>query len=489
MKKTYPQITPAQMFHAISSAAFEGITVIDKDMKIVWVNPAAQAWAGGLAQVKGLYCHDVYQQDTGICGGCPCVAAFKTGMPERSLSHTYYINGVRRDVELTAAPILDKTGKTVAVAEIVRDITERLKLEKKSTMNKDRLQAIFDGIGDGISVIDRKYNILRVNKGLLKIFKKNGFLELIGKKCYAEYYRRDHICDNCPVETPFAEGMPERITNIQQCGAERTILDISIFPIKDSNGIVTQIIEYFRDVTGMVKLEDQLLHAERLAGVGELAAGIAHELRNPLTNISASVQFCRKKFKLDEGLERHLSIILRNSKNANSIVSDLLDFAKPGDMTFKLGRIETAINRACDLVKSRCSKQRVNLRRTLQKGLPQKMFDKRRLEGVFLNFIMNALDAMPGGGSLVVSAHLDHHAKEIVVAFKDTGDGIPEDNMNRIFDPFFTTKPSGVGLGLSIAHSMINHMKGRIEIRSEIGKGTDVIVRLPVFSHSMLQKD
>lgn len=477
------------MFHAISSAAFEGITVIDKDMKIVWVNPAAQAWAGGLAQVKGLCCHDVYQQDKGICNGCPTVAAFRTGRPEKSLFHVYYINGVRRDVELMAAPILDDNGKTIAVAEIARDITERLKLEKKSTMNKDRLQAIFDGIGDGISVIDRKYNILRVNKGLLKIFKKNDFSELIGKKCYVEYYRRDHICDNCPVEIPFAEGMPERITNIQQCGAERTILDISIFPIKDGNGIVTQIIEYFRDVTGMVKLEDQLLHAERLAGVGELAAGIAHELRNPLTNISASVQFCQKKFKLDEGLERHLAIILKNSKSADSIVSDLLDFAKPGDMSFELGRIETAINRACDLVKSRCAKQRVKLRKRVQKGLPQKMFDKKRLESVFLNFIMNALDAMPGGGSLVVSAHLDHHAKGIVVSFKDTGDGISEDNMNRIFDPFFTTKSSGVGLGLSIAHSVINHLKGRIEIKSEIGKGTDVVVSLPVFSHSMLQKD
>lgn len=486
MKKTYPQITPAQMFHAISSAVFEGITVIDKDMKIVWVNPAAQAWAGGLAQVKGLYCHDVYQQDKGICNGCPAVAAFRIGRPEKSLFHIYYINGVKRDVELMAAPIFDDNGKTIAVAEIARDITERLKLEKKSTMNKDRLQAIFDGIGDGISVIDRDYNIIRVNKGLLKIFNRSDFSELIGRKCFAEYYRRDHACDNCPAMRTFTEGIPDRITSIQQRGAEKTVLDISIFPIKDGNNTVTQVIEYFRDITGMVKLEDQLLHAERLAGVGELAAGIAHELRNPLTNISASVQFCQKKFKLDEGLERHLAIIHKNSESADSIISDLLDFAKPGDMTFELGRIETVINRACALVKSRCAKQRVKFRKRVQKGLPQKMFDKKRLEGVFLNFLMNALDAMPSGGSLVVSAHLDHHAKEIVASFKDTGKGISEDNMSRIFSPFFTTKTNGVGLGLSIAHSVINHLKGRIEIRSEIGKGTDVVVSLPVFSHPML---
>ncbi|MEK6790209.1 MAG: ATP-binding protein [Deltaproteobacteria bacterium] len=349
--------------------------------------------------------------------------------------------------------------------------------------------AVFDGIGDGISVIDRDYNIIRVNKGILKIFKRSGFSELIGSKCYTEYYQRDHACDNCPALRTFTEGIPDRITSIRQHGEEKTVLDISIFPIKDGNDAVTHAIEYFRDVTGMVKLEDQLLHSERLAGVGELAAGIAHELRNPLANISASVQFCRKKFKLEDGLERHLSIILRNSKNAESLVSDLLDFAKPGDMSFELGRIENAINRACALAKNRCAKQRVNLKKRVQNGLPKKIFDKRRIEGVFLNFILNAVDAMPNGGSLVVSAHLDHHAKEIVAAFKDTGAGISKDNMGRIFDPFFTTKPNGVGLGLSIAHSVITHHKGRIEVRSEVGRGTEVTVRLPVLSHPMLQKD
>lgn len=488
VKRRDTLITPAQKFDAISSAVPEGITVLDKDMRILWVNPAAQRWAGGLVEVKGLHCHSVYQQGKGICKGCPSVTAFRTGMSEKSLFHAYYINGVRRDVELIAAPIFDENGKTVAVAEIARDITEKLELEKKFMESRDRLQAIFDGIGDGISVIDRDYNIIRVNTGLLKILKRNDFTEVIGKKCYAEYYRRDHACDNCPAARTFTEGIPDRITSIRQCGAEKTVLDIAIFPIKDDNNMVAQVIEYFRDITGMVKLEDQLLHSERLAGVGELAAGIAHELRNPLTNISASAQFCRKKFTLNEGLERHLSIILRNCKNADGIVSDLLDFAKPGDMSFELGRIETVINKACELAKSRCTKQRVNLRKRVQKGLPLKMFDKKRLMGVFLNFILNAVDAMPRGGSLVVSAHYDHHAKEIVAAFKDTGEGISKDNMGRIFDPFFTTKSRGVGLGLSIAHSVITHHKGRIEVRSEAGKGTEVMVRLPVFSHPMIQK-
>ncbi|MBI5971578.1 MAG: PAS domain-containing protein [Deltaproteobacteria bacterium] len=489
MKRQLPLITPSEMLHAVSSVVPEGILVMDRDMRIVWLNPAAQLWAGGLAEVKGRRCHDVFQKRNRICSNCPCAAVFKTGRPENSFSHAYYIAGVRRGCELMAAPILDENGKTIAVAEIVRDITAKLDLEKKFMENRDRLAAVFDGIGDGISVIDRDYNIIRVNKGLLKIFKRSGFQELIGRKCYAEYYRRDHACDNCPAARTFTEGIPDRIISIRERGDGKTVLDISIFPIKDGNNAVLQAIEYFRDVTGMVNLEDQLLHSERLAGVGELAAGIAHELRNPIANISASVQFCRKKFKLDDALERHLSIILRNSKIAESIVSDLLDFAKPGDMSFELGRIESAINRACALAKNRCAKQRVNLIKRVQKGLPRKMFDKRRIEGVFLNFILNAVDAMPDGGSLVVSAHLDHHAKEIVAAFKDTGEGISKDNMGRIFDPFFTTKTGGVGLGLSIAHSVIEHHKGRIEVRSEIGRGTEVAVRLPIFYHPMLQKD
>jgi len=247
---------------------------------------------------------------------------------------------------------------------------------------------------------------------------------------------------------------------------------------------VAQVIEYFRDNTGMLKLEEQILRYERLAGVGELAMGIAHELRNPIGNINASVQFCLDKYAVDKKLKRHLRVILRNSESANRIIKDLLDFAKPDDIVLKAGSASKVLERTCALIKTRCLKQRVRLYKKWPQRLPMVMLDARRLAGAFLNLILNALDAMPEGGSMIVASYFNKLAAELVVTVTDTGDGISAENIPNIFDPFFSTKKSGVGLGLSIAHHIITHHNGTILINSKQGIGTEVTVSFPV-SHDL----
>ncbi len=259
----------------------------------------------------------------------------------------------------------------------------------------------------------------------------------------------------------------------------RIVLDISTFPIKDDEGKVVQVIEYMKNITDIVKLEDQLLYQERLAGIGELAAGIAHEIRNPLGNITASSQFVLSKYRLLDPVKKHLKIILRNSENANRIIKDLLDFAKPREISFKMGNIKGVIDGACNLVKARCAKQRVRLAHKWSRRLPSILLDEKRLEEAFLNFILNSLDVMPTGGRLMINAHPDFEANEVVVSFLDTGEGITPENLNKMFTPFFSTKKDGVGLGLCLAHQVISSHKGRINIESKIGQGTDIIVRLP----------
>lgn len=342
------------------------------------------------------------------------------------------------------------------------------------------LKAILDGIGDGISVIDENHQILRVNQGILSLFNKIDFSDLRGRKCFSEYYKTEGICENCPAKKTFEEGRSCHVTRIWQgIDRARIVLDISTFPIKDEEGKVVQVIEYVRNVTDIVKLEDQLLYQERLAGIGELAAGIAHEIRNPLGSISASSQFCLDKYELPDAVRKHLRIILRNSENANRIIKDLLDFAKPREISFKIENIKKVINDACNLVKARCSKQRVRLGLRYSRGLPQMPLDRKRLEEAFLNFILNALDAMPNGGRLIINANVDYQTNEVVVTFLDTGEGIAPENIDKLFTPFFSTKESGVGLGLCLAHQVISYHKGKIKIESKLGEGTEIIVRLP----------
>ena len=465
---------------AILDAIGEGISIIDEELKIIWVNSIIEQWAGPLEEIKGKNCYKVYQKRDTACENCPTLKTFKTNKIEKARQSAYDRDGNLKYFEFTSAPMEDERGRTIAVVELAIDLTEKIGLERKLKETKNRLQTIFDNIDDGISVIGKDYKILRVNQGVLQLFNKSDFQDLLGKKCFAEYHRNEGYCDNCPAQKTFEIGEPFHVTKI--CvgpDKNKIILDISTFPIKDEEGRVLQVIEYMRNITDRVKLEDQLLYQERLAGIGELAAGIAHEIRNPLGSITASSQFVLNKYRLPDPVKKHLKIILRNSENANRIIKDLLDFAKPREISFKKSNIKNVIDSTCNLVKVRCAKQRVRLVHKWSRRLPSLSLDEKRLEEAFLNFILNALDAMPSGGRLMINAHPDFEAKEVVVSFLDTGEGIAPENLNKMFTPFFSTKEDGVGLGLCLAHQVVSYHRGRINIESKLGQGTDIVVRLP----------
>jgi PAS domain S-box-containing protein len=478
-----------QLSRAILDAIGEGVSVIDKDMKIVWVNPVIEKWAGPLEDIKEKNCYKVYQKRDTPCENCPAVKTFKTGKIERSRQYAYDTVGNIRYFEFISAPMPDEEGRNTAVVELAVDVTEKAGLEHKLKEAKNRLQTIFDNINDGISVIDRNYQILRVNRGVLKMFNKEDFSNLIGRHCFREYHKNEAICENCPAEKTFEDGNVHSMIKIcRGINNPGMVLDISTFPIKDDNGKVIHVIEHIKNVSETVKFEDRLFYQERLAGIGELASGIAHEIRNPLGNIVASTQFCLSKYDIHELARKHLRIVLKNAENANRIIKDLLDFARPREISFQLARINEVIDSACNLVKTRCLKKRVRLTKRLSRRLPEILLDEKRLEEVFLNFILNALDAMPDGGRMVITSYPDSQNNEIVVTFSDTGEGIPPENLDKILNPFFTTKENGIGLGLCLAQQVITYHKGKLYIESKSGYGTEIIVKLPILRETG-QKD
>lgn len=380
-----------------------------------------------------------------------------------------------------------------AINEEIRpsvDLVKELEVNHLLSEIKRNLQAIFDGIEDGIHVINREYEVIRANKAILSIFGKSDFPEILGRKCFHEYYNRDVICDNCPAKKTFEEGIPNHLIKINgEVGKRGGILNKSTFPIKDANGNVIQVVECIKDITHVVKLEEQLLHSERLAGIGKLSAGVAHEIRNPVGNIKAAAQLCLQKYKPDEEIRKYLKLILRNSNRVNKVVKDLLTLAKPREASFKIGSIDKVINSMCGLVNARCLKQHVRLAKRFPRRLPQIFLDEKLLKEAFLNLIVNALDAMPKGGSLTITAYYDHNAEEIIISFVDSGCGISENNLSRIFDPFFTTKKDGTGLGLSLAQRIVELHRGKIHIESKPNYGTEVTVRLRVYKEVLSQNE
>ncbi|MEW6455549.1 MAG: ATP-binding protein [Acidobacteriota bacterium] len=231
------------------------------------------------------------------------------------------------------------------------------------------------------------------------------------------------------------------------------------------------------------EIQSQMIKEETMVTTGELATGIAHEIRNPLGIIHASAQFCLDTFFLPKDLRKHLKTILRNAENANKVIRDLLEFAKPADIELKPGEISKILDKTCALLRAKCLQQRIRVVKKISKYLPKIMLDEKHLEGAFLNFMLNSTESMPDGGTLKISGDLKKDKKSVIITISDTGCGIDPKNIKYIFTPFYTTKRGGVGLGLSIARRIIDIHKGKIRFKSKVGSGTKAIIKFPVINN------
>jgi signal transduction histidine kinase len=226
--------------------------------------------------------------------------------------------------------------------------------------------------------------------------------------------------------------------------------------------------------------QQQLVQSEKLAAVGQLTAGIVHDVKNPLAVIKGLAEELREARGIDPASLDQLNIIRDNASRANTIVTDLLKFARQSTPESKLQDIRETVNSAVRLTAYLARKGKVEVVTDLPKGPVMVMYDAQQLEQVLINLIQNAIQAMPHGGTLRANVSVAEGA--VGIAVQDSGIGIPKENLSRIFDPFFTTKPAGegTGLGLSVSFGIVSRHGGRIDVTSQVGKGSTFTVLLPV---------
>jgi signal transduction histidine kinase len=219
-----------------------------------------------------------------------------------------------------------------------------------------------------------------------------------------------------------------------------------------------------------------LIQSEKLASIGQLAAGVAHELNNPLANISLNTEMLMRNCK-DEVSAKKLNVIAENVDQAARIVRDLLDFSREAKLELEFLDVNEVLVKALESLKYEI--RDIKIVDNLDPNLPRVLGDRVRLKQVFTNIISNALHAMDNGGVLSISTRADK--KFLEVRISDTGRGIPKEHLGKIFDPFFTTKGvgKGTGLGLAISYSIVEKHGGLIEVESEVGKGTTFIIKIP----------
>ncbi|MDI6828745.1 MAG: GAF domain-containing protein, partial [Armatimonadota bacterium] len=257
-------------------------------------------------------------------------------------------------------------------------------------------------------------------------------------------------------------------------------INMNITQLRDHTGEVLGLVLIFEDVTREIEMENEMRRISELAAVGQLAATIAHELRNPLSSIKGAAQFLRKEYEDHSAIKEFLDIIIDEVNVLSKITTEFLDFARPTKLNLREMDINDVVFRTLQFMQLEMTKQNVQVHQVFAYDLPRILADDKQLEQVLRNIFLNALQAMPEGGSLYVSTGPCDGAVRITIT--DTGTGIPEDKIDKIFVPFFTTKTKGTGLGLSIVQKIVENHGGTIRVQSKVGEGTTFEIRLPVSS-------
>jgi len=238
----------------------------------------------------------------------------------------------------------------------------------------------------------------------------------------------------------------------------------------------------FTDLREKIKLEKQLFRSEKLSSLGKLSAGIAHEINQPLTGVLTFAHLLAKKFKDDEITRKDLEIIVRETTRVSRIVRGILDFAREMPMQKMPHRIEDVLEQTLEIIVHQQRFFGIELIKDYSSGLNEVLVDANLMEQVFMNIILNALDAMRGAGTLTIRTHKVDEWVEI--QFQDTGSGMPEAIQDKIFDPFFTTKDStegmGMGLGLAVSYGIVKNHNGDISVVSKPGQGATFVIKLPL---------
>lgn len=463
----------------------------EEKQALIFVDSYAPPIAAGKSTYSVQQIEDVLGQYIGRREAREIVENFITrhGIQRSSLSHRDFIM-LRNEAERVLSGALGSAIATIIfedkltlteqergdISDSIKQMTETLRLSRQELAEANRNLAylkefsenIIESAPVGIVTVDSMLRITYWNKGMEMMTGMRKFDA--ANKIVVDvlpWVHRDMFSTADPLEDTVG-------TDLQQS------FKVNISPLKDPSGGFVVIIE---DITEKVKMEEQLLQASKLASIGKLTAGISHEIGNPLASISSLVQELRAlRFDVPEDIQftgEALNIVNAHIDRIARIVRSLGDFARISTHEKPLSNVAEIIDRTLNLV--RYDKRFNNIQfRTDVGEVPLLRINPDKIQQVFLNIILNALDAMPGGGELRIGAH--RVGGEVVITFGDTGTGIDEGMLDRIFDPFFTSKPlgKGTGLGLSICYGIIREHNGTIEAQSEEGAGTTFVITLPV---------
>ncbi|MCP4688447.1 MAG: PAS domain-containing protein, partial [Desulfobacterales bacterium] len=460
--------------------------VVSPDFNILAANSPLHERKGG--EIIGKRCHEFFYSLSSPCDNCAVEEVLKTGKPVlRPKPEDLLVLDVPC---YYAYPILDGT-EIEAIVSLDFDLPTSTELNKKYHRSNALLRNLILSAVDGVIAADKKGRILIFNQAASEVFgyqeeealndldirdiyPDDGALKVM-RKMRSEAYGKKGKLRSCQVD-------------VQTKGGE-------IIPIRLNAAIIYEddrevgTIGFFHDMREELKMKKelektqiQLLQSEKMASLGKLAAGVAHQLNNPLGGITLFTKIVMEEYDLEDGVKEDLKRILEDAERCRDTVKELLEFARQTKRLMRPHDVNGAISRTLFLLENQTLFQNIEIRKSLDASLPLVLADIQQLGHLFMNIILNAAQAMKGKGKLEINTRLNENGDRIGVEISDTGPGIPLEILPRIFEPFYTTKEEGegTGLGLSLVYSIVENHGGDVKAISDPGEGTTFIIEFPL---------
>jgi histidine kinase len=466
------------------------ITVQDRDYKLIRYN---MEFYEKFNPKPGDYCYAAYKGRKEKCVICPVERTFEDGLSHFSEERGSNKDGTPTHWIVNTSPIKNEQGEIVAAMEMSLDVTQTKLLEEELKKSEKKYYAIFDHIPNPVFVLDKdSLEILDCNTSVEVVYgyKKDemierSFLELFSPE------EKDHYAKMIKTSSVINQAR-----HLNKNGGS-LFVNIRISP-SDYPGRKVLLVTT-SDITQRLETEQQLIQASKMATLGEMATGVAHELNQPLAVIKTASRFFMKKIDKKEKIEDEILHTMATEidtyvDRATKIISHMRQFGRQSDIALEKVQVNDTLERALEILGQQLKVRGIEVHRDLEPDLPLVLADQDRLEQVFINLLINARDAIDEKwqsqpkpkGEKIISLKTSFDGKEITAVISDTGPGIPKAILDRIFEPFFTTKKvgQGTGLGLSISYSIIKDCKGSIQAVSDKKGGTRFIVKLPIASEN-----
>jgi len=344
--------------------------------------------------------------------------------------------------------------------------------------SKELLQSVFDGITDLVVLLDKDCRVKMVNKAYLQRYDTD-IETVLNRPCHELHYGAHTSCQDCGLNEVMSAKRP--VSKEAKC-ATGSIFLVNFYPLFDENGQVDSVIRYARDITDQRRVEQKIQQTEKLVAMGQLAAGVAHEINNPLGVILCYVNLLKRQLADYPQGANDLEIIEKQTQNCKRIVTDLLQFARSRESTKSNASLNTAITEVVQMLEHQFKTRKIRVEMDLSAELPHLSVDVNKIKQVFVNLLMNAAQAVDKDGLIQITTAFLKEKRQVEIVIRDSGHGIPLEIQDKIFDPFFSTKHTGdgTGLGLSVSYGIIQEHGGEIALKSDPDVGATFIIRLPV---------